>query len=211
MRNKVVRYVIGIAVLLTVAYNLVYFKSLSEVKAASATNEFDASSYAQTYWNNSIVPAIPTAVGLSELLTQLKQDPEKVFQQYSHALGIGNIRYFMIKGEGKVTTVNENDVSILIAGDTAQFSVRLATEFVYGNAVRDAVGGIDLTEFTNTANLNAVSAEINKKIRKEVVPPFKSTVKEGMTVQFAGAIELNRKYPDLTDIEVMPVSITIKQ
>lgn len=87
----------------------------------------------------------------------------------------------------------------------------MATEFVYGNAVRDAVGTLDLNDFTNTMDLNNVSAEINRKIRQEVIPHFLTNVQKGMVVQFAGAVELNQKFLDLEDIEIIPVSVTIVQ
>jgi predicted lipoprotein len=209
MDNKVVRYAIRVTVLLIVGYYSLYFRSLSEVKASSTTKAFDGAAYAKRYWIEKILPAQTAAVDLSELLKQLREDPGKAIQDYCHALGIGNIRYCMVKGEGEVTLVDENDVTVHATSGSVQTSARLATEFIYGNAVRDAVGGIDLSEFTNTANLNDVAAEINKIIREEIIPPFKAKVERGVTVQYVGAIELNQNYPDLTDVEIIPVSITI--
>jgi predicted lipoprotein len=211
MRRRLIRYAIALIAFFVISYNSIYFRKLSEVKAASAATEFDAVEYAQQFWNAELIPRLPAAVDLSELVKQLNENPQKAFQDHSHALGIGNIRYVLVKGEGAVTSVNEDAVSVLIEAGSQQLSIRVATEFVYGNAVRDAVGSIHLNDFANTMHLNNVSAEINKKIRQEVIPPFLANVRKGMVVQFAGAVELNQKYLDLEDVEIIPVSVKIVQ
>jgi predicted lipoprotein len=185
----------------------VYFRKLSEVNAEIAVHEFDAAAYADRYWEDEIIPAISNAIEISELLSQLNQNPELAFHEHSHALGIGNIRYFIIKGKGKIISINANDVTLAIPFELKQTQIHLVTEFVYGNAVRDAVGAIDLNEFTNTMDLNNVSAEINKRIRQHIIPPFKNQAKINAIVNFAGAIELNQKFLDLESIEVIPVSL----
>ena len=205
--KKTLKYIIGIIALLVLAYNSIYFRRLDEVKASSS--KFDAKAYAGKYFRNKLIPSVTNAIEIDSLLTLLKSNKEKTFAEYSHALGIGNIRYFLIRGEGPVITVNENDVSVLLKADTGSKVIRIATEFVFGNAIRDASGQIDINEFTNTMDFNNVSSEINKIVRAEVLPPFKNKVKKGDIVQFAGAIELNKEHMNIEDIEVMPVQLKI--
>jgi predicted lipoprotein len=205
--KKQLKYTFGIVLLIVVAYNSVYFKKLSDIKASSSI--FDAKAYARNYFNNKLTPSLEKAVELNQLLSLVKSNKVQAFEKYSHALGIGNIRYFLVKGEGVVASINENDVTILPKADTNQNNLRIATEFVFGNAIRDASGQIDINEFTNTMDFNNVSAEINKIVRAEVLPSFKKMVKKGDTVQFAGAIELNIEHLNLDDIEVIPVQLKI--
>ena len=207
MQRKVIKYSIAAIAIVFIVFNSVYFRKLSEVSAENAVHEFDATSYADRYWEEEIIPSVSNAIEFSELLNQLNQDPELAFREHSHALGIGNIRYFMVKGKGKVVSINANDVILDIHSGTNKTQIHLATEFVYGNAVRDAVGAIDLNEFTNTMDLNKVSAEINKRIRQHIIPPFKNQVKINAVVNFAGAVELNQKFLDLESIELIPVSL----
>ncbi len=211
MTNKIIKYAVVVLVVGFILYNAVYFEKLSEVKAASSEEAFDATAYAQSFWTNALLPALPEAVDLAALIHQLKTNPAQAFESHSHALGIGNIRYFLVQGQGKVAAVNENEVTVLNEQDTMRFLVQLETEFVYGNAVRDAVGAIDISEFTNTMHLNQVSEEVNQIIRQEVIPPFREQVKEGDIVQFAGAVELNQKYLNLDEIEIIPVSLMIME
>jgi predicted lipoprotein len=202
---KPLRCLLYALVIALLAYNSVYFKKLDEVKAGTAA--FDAAGYAQDFWNKKLTPGLAKATELDALTTLLKTDKEKAFNAYSHALGIGNIRYFMVKGEGVVSHVDENEVKLETGGN----AVRIATEYIFGNAVRDASGAMDINAFTNSMDFNNVSAEINKLIREKVVPPFKSKVKKGDRVAFHGAIELNREHLQLNDIEIIPVSLQIEK
>ncbi len=198
----------GLLVLLgIVAYNSVYFKKLDDVKATSGSNanqKFNANAYAQSFWTSKLLPEAPKAPDFSSLLAQLKTDPEKAFGTYSHALGIGNIRYFLVKGEGVITDIGPNDVTVSLPSGEA---VRLATEYIFGNAARDASGLIKITDFDNTNDLNNVSAEIDAIIRTKVVPPFKASAKVGDKVKFVGAIELNKEHLHLENLEVIPIKL----
>ena len=205
--KKVMKYLIGIILLAVLAFNSVYFRKLDERKAS--TSKFDAKEYSRSYFNTKLTPALSNAVEINQLMSLLQANKEQTFEKFAHALGIGNIRYFLVKGEGIVTSVNENDVAVLAKADTAQKAIRIATEFVFGNAIRDASGKIDVNEFSNTMDFNNVSSEINRIVRAEVLPQFKANVKKGDTVQFAGAIELNNEHLNVDDIELMPVQLKV--
>src|SRR5690606_15646116 len=180
----------------------VYFKKLDEVKAETL-GSFDAEAYTEELWKEKLIPSLDQAVQLDSLLLLLKQQPDEAFAKYSNALGIGNIKYFMVQGNGEVLSVDENTVAVKLA-DNPQ-AVRIATEYIYGNEIRDASGLIPMTEFKNTMDFNNVSAALNKKVRTEVMPPFKKRVTKGTKLKFYGAIELNQKYLDLNAIEIIPV------
>ena len=202
---KPIRYLLYVAVIALLAYNSVYFKKLNEVKAGTAA--FDAAGYARDFWDKKLTPGLSKAVELTALTSLLKTDREKAFNEHSHALGIGNIRYFLVKSEGVVNEVNENEVKVAVGEN----EVRIATEYIFGNAVRDASGAIDINAFTNSMDFNNVSAEINKLIREKVVQPFKTKVKKGDRVAFHGAIELNRGHLQVNDIEIIPISLQIEK
>jgi predicted lipoprotein len=203
--RKPLRYLVFVLLVAVLAYNSVYFKKLDEVKADSAS--FNAVKYAGDFWNTKLIPNLNKAVEINSLLGLLKTDKEKAFKNHSHALGIGNIRYFLVKGKGVVTDVAENQVFVQTEGIVPD--IHIATEYIFGNAVRDASGAIDINAFSNSMDFNNVSAEINKIIREKVVPPFKAKVKKGDLVEFTGAIELNREHLQTNNLEVIPVNLKI--
>jgi predicted lipoprotein len=209
MLKKGMKYTLALGLLLVVGYNSVYFKKLNEVKAASASGKFDAAAYAQTFWREKLTPGLASATDLQQLLVLLQTDKESAFKKHSHALGIGNLRYFLVKGEGKITALNENDLALALQPDSLGTAVTIATEFIYGNAVRDALGLMDINDFSNTMDMNNVSAEINKKIRTGILPPFLAKARKGSLVQFTGALELNQQHLRLNKIEVIPISLKL--
>ena len=211
MLRKRIKYALVGCLLLLVGYKSVYFKKLSEVQAAAASGKFDAAAYARTFWVEKLTPGLAAATDLPQLLALLQSDKEGAFKKHSQALGIGNLRYFLVKGEGTITALQENELSLALQPDSSGTVITLATEFIYGNAVRDALGLMDLNDFSNTMDMNNVSAEINKKIRTEILPPFLAKARKGSVVQFTGALELNQQHLRLNKIEVIPISLQLAE
>jgi len=203
--KKAVKYILVIVLVVLIASNSVYFKKLSDVKASSA-KQFDAAKYARNYLNAQLIPAANKAPEADELLAKLKSQPDTAFKLYSHGLDIGNIRFFMVQGQAIVTSIDENDVSILTENKQA---INIAIEYVFGNALRDAPGLININDFTTTMDLNNTAAEVDKIVRADIVPPFKSKVKVGDKITFAGAFELNQEHINLDKIEIIPVMLNI--
>jgi len=201
--TKGIKYSIWVIVIAFIGYNSVYFKKLSEVKAAS--EKFNAVDYAQRLYA-ALTTSSEKAITPDQLINELRSDKAKAFNQYGKALAIGSTRYFMVKGSGVVKAITENEVVLSTANKN---ELHIATEFVFGNAIRDASAQVNLNDFTNTADLNNISSEVNKIIRNKVLPPFKSTVKTGDAVAFTGAVGLNREHLDLNGMELMPINLNI--
>lgn len=204
---KAIKYIIASILVIVIGYNSVYFKKLDEVKAIHAAAAFNAVKYAQSFWDTKLMPNLNKAIDITTLTHLLATDTAATFDKYSHALGIGNLRYFLVKGKAMVKSINEDNITLLIQADSTTQVVTLATEYIFGNAVRDATGLININEFNNTMDFNNVSAELNKIIRARVLPPFRKTVKKGADIEFTGVIELNKEHLDLSNIEVIPVQL----
>ena len=209
-RIKLIKYILTIALIVFVAYNSVYFRKLDEVKAASPSKSFNPKSFASDFYKNKLLPRADSAVDLNVLISILKTQPDEAFKKYSNALAIGNIRYFLVKGEGIIHSKSDDAVIVKLKGDRGETNVNIAIEFVYGNAIRDASGLMNLNDFSNTAEFNSISESINEIIRKEVLPSFVRDADVGSDVKFVGAIEINRKYVDISLIEILPIDLSIQ-
>lgn len=208
MKRKQIKYIIAVVVVLFLAYHSVFIKKLDEVRAAQQSG-FDAAGFAAAFWQKELVPSLKNAVPLNQLIQELNNEPEKAFNTYGKTLGIGYVRYFMVQGEGIVHKINEDDIELQLANSQPANKVSLETEYVYGNAVRDASGLIQITDFDNTMDLNNVSEQINHKIKIEVVKPFLANVRVNEKVKFIGALELNSKHPQTKKIELIPVQLEL--
>jgi len=204
--NRKVKYILWLAVLVIVAYNSVYFKKLDSMKAAG-TDKFDAAAYAKNYLQKQLPTLAGKAIDIDQLLTDLKTSPQKAFDTYSNALDIGSIRFFWIKGKGKLVNIDDND--IYLSTDNGHTTIKIAAEYVFGNAVRDASGLVHINDFNSTTDLNNISAEVNKIIRTQVLPAIKAEAKKGDEVEFLGALELNSSHLDTDAAEIIPVSLKI--
>lgn len=210
MKRRTIKTVILIIVAAFLAYNSVFVKSLDEVRAAGASG-FDARGYAEEFWQKHLMPSADGAVLADSLLFKIKENAGQAFAQYGKSLGIGNLKYFLVKGRATVKNVEEDRIEIQFAAIPPSQKTFLETEYVYGNAVRDASGKVSISDFDNTADLNNVSEKINEKIRQQVLKPFLSRVKKGDEIAFAAAVELNSQYPLAREIEFIPISLQIKQ
>ncbi|MEJ0034153.1 MAG: DUF2291 domain-containing protein [Bacteroidota bacterium] len=199
---RLFKNILIVVVIMVVGWNSVYFAKLDEMKASKALKEFDAGKYANEFWNNTLIPNLDKAVDIQELVSLMKTDEKKAFDNYSNALGIGNLKYFLVRGTAKISYIDNDYI-------TLDNNTTIATEFIFGNAVRDASGLIDINDFVNTMDFNNVSAEINKIIRAKVLPSFKGNVKSGDTIEFTGAIELNKQHVQLNNIEIIPIQLKI--
>ena len=110
---------------------------------------------------------------------QLTKDGEAAINKYTNALAIGNYRYALVKLEATVMDVKEDEYCFTVKHNDSLLTVNLATEYVYGNAIRDASALVQVKDFPNTNNLSSISEELNKIIRSSVLPAFKTAVKKG--------------------------------
>lgn len=199
---------VGLLLLLAVVgYQSVYIKSLKDVQAKDA--DFNAKTYASTFFKNDLLPLRDSAVALPQLLQLLQTNKEEGFRRYGHALSIGSIKYFLVKGEGTVEALQPNRATLRLHPDSVAASAKLATEFVFGNAIRDASGKIALAGFSNLSDINNISMELNKIVRTTVLPPFNKEVATGRTVRFFGAVELNQERLNLEALEIIPIQLEI--
>jgi len=205
MMSKGIKYTIGIIIAGIVIYNSMYFSPLDKKLAEEHKIVFDANLFVNSIWEKELINVYDSATDLTELIAMLNEDPELTFRDQANALGIGNIGYFRVKGEGTVMRVTENNVLLKVAGQI----VELETEFIFGNAVRDASGLVKVNDYDLTSDFNSISESINDRIRREVIPNFRAKVEEGNTVSFNGALELNKAHLNLSLPEVIPVSIQI--
>ncbi len=199
------KLIIGIILAAIVVYNSVYFMPLDEKMASETEVEFDAEAYVDDIWGASLLPTFNEAAEITKLTKLLKENSKTAFETEANALGIGNIGYFKVQGSGTVVQVNENDLILKIGDELFE----LEMEFVFGNAVRDASRLIRINDYDQTSDINNISQAINAKIRKEVIPTFRSTIKKGDAIAFNGAMELNQAHLDLDQPEIIPVSVKI--
>ena len=208
--NRYIKYLLLIVVIGLVAYKSVYVKKLSGMKVAN-NEKFDAVSFSKKLWEEKLPAKLGSAVDLAIFIKATQTNQADAFSKYTNALGIGNYRYALIKAEGIVTDINEDDIMLQLKLGDSLMKAKLATEFIYGNAIRDASGLVEVKDFPNTMDLNNISEVLNKMVRKTVLPPFKAAVKKGNRIIVTGAIEIHKEHIKWNELEIIPVQLQIVQ
>ena len=182
-------------------------ENLEEHKAANLKTSFDASVYAHNFWDEQVPGLGENALDIVQLIQGLEKNPEETFEQYSHKLGISNTHYFMVKGSGKIISIEEE---FLIAEISDKHTIRIATDFIFGNAVRDGSGKISINEFLNMTDFNNVSVALNKLVKEKVVKNLRERAEVGSELDFVGATELKKDAVESAQIRIIPVIATIR-
>lgn len=209
--KKYIKYFLLLLLIGLVGYNSVYFRKLSGLNR-TGEGKFDAPAFSKKLWNERLPGRLDSAVVFDTLLRAFDVSRENTFARYSNSMGIGNYRYSLVKVVGSVAEINEDDIILQVEyGPDVGNLMTLATEYVYGNAIRDASGLLDIKDFTNTSDLNSVSEELNKMVRTTVLPQFKTQVKKGNVIEVTGAVEFNKAHFNLSQLEIIPVRLKILQ
>ena len=208
--KKILKYILILLAIGFVGYNSIYFRKLSTVRGAKE-EKFNAPAYSKKIWDERLPAKMDSAIELTGLLKAIETDPEKAFAQYSNSIGIGNYRYSLVKANAIAFVINEDEIAVQINHADSFLIARLATEYVYGNAIRDASGLVDIRNFSNTTDLNNISEELNRTVRTRVLPSFKKQVKQGNKIALVAAVELNKAHINFKDLELIPVRLIIMQ
>lgn len=204
--KKTIRYIILFVLIGFVGYKSVYIKKLDTIQS-STEEKFEASVFTQKLWETSLPNRLDSAVALTKLIAEVNLAPTKALEHYTYAMAIGNYRYALVSFHAQVKEIHEDDCLVEAEGVG---SVKLATEFIYGNAIRDASNLLQLKDFPNSADLNSVSEALNKIVRTTVLPSFKKDVQVGDHLSIIGAIEINQAHLNWKELEVIPVRLQIQ-
>jgi len=200
--KRTIPYILGIAAVLLLIYLSLDLQKLDAYLADRPSLSFDADEYARVVWEQKIPAVIRDAPDILTVMDLLQSDPEQAFDRMGRKLGISGTRYFMVKGEGIIDLVERESLRILLDGG---FQIELATAFIFGNAIRDGSGVVNIDEFLNMTDFNMVSIALNKRVKEEVVPLLVRSARAGKSIEFAGAFEMREDQPDIHSIRIIPV------
>ncbi len=207
---KIFKYGIGILVFGIFAYHSVYFRLLDKMGAVSDLAHFDSKAYTLDFWQNKLPTVTGRAVDAADLLDLFEHDMDQAIEKYARTLGIASQHSYLVKGEGRVVEIDEDGIRVRIDGDSGA-EVLITTIDLFGNAVRDASGLVDVSDFPNTMEFNTISVEINTIIRTEVVRPAVEKAAVGKNIRFIGAAEVSEDDQNIHPLKIIPIEINLKE
>jgi len=152
-----------------------------------ATVAFDAAAVAAKIWETDLRAAADRAVELKSFAGFLRENPVEAKKRFAKSTDLGAAYYF-VRGTGRVIAVDRNSVRIALDGPDRAI-VALRTGPVFGNAVRDGSGVLDVNAFPGLQEFNALAAELNALVEKKVIPGLREKATVGAEISFAGCAE----------------------
>jgi predicted lipoprotein len=153
--------------------------------APAPTAVFDPVAYAERFWAEELRPAAEDAPSLGPVVLAVRADPTDAADRYARKVGEGTTRYFFVRGAGRVIAVESSRLLVEVE-EAPGAIVALRTGPVFGNAIRDGTGLLDLNDVPGLAEFNALSSELNRIVERDVLPVLRGGIEPGTRVTFAG-------------------------
>ena len=206
MKN-VCKYAITAVMVALLVYYGVYFENLDDVKEQRRRATFNAAEYARDFWDNQLSGVLDQAVDVSELIELFNSNMDEAIRRYGKAPGVPRIYAYLTKGHGKILATGEDFVEVSIREPQTNPDVKITTGFyIPGNAVRDASGLINVSEFSDTMKFNEISGEINKIVVNEVIKPFLDKKPQvDQTITFIGATQVAQDVIEEKEVQLVEV------
>lgn len=190
--KMVYKYIIATVIISAATYFSVSFENLEEVKERQRAVTFNAAEYARDFWDNRLNSRLDEAVDAKELIELFNTNMAEAIEKYGRTPGVSRVYAYLLKGEGKILNIGEGFMEVSIKEPWTKPDIRIITGFyIPGNAVRDASGLVNVSEFSDTMKFNEIGSEINKIVVKEVIRPFLAkNPQDGDTIGFIGATQV---------------------
>ncbi len=206
--RRLLFWFIGLAIIGGVCWLCPPFRivPLGQVQQRQVRGAFDAPAFAREFWRERLLPATARAVPVGELLAGLGQDPAAAKKRFGRALGLTSTVCVFVRGSGHIVAMDKEGIGVALDDIPAGNSVRLSTGLLFGNTVRDATGLLDVNDFPNSQDFNALSAELNHLVESQVLPALRIRATVGKRIRFAGCAELEEA-PAPKVLAVIPVQV----
>jgi predicted lipoprotein len=180
--------------------------SLEATRQQSATTVFDAADYVDSFWQGPLLDASRQAVDAADLLAAFHHDFADTATRFGRRLGLSGNSYYLVSGQGQIVSVGNDAIAISLRDDgSADVLIELGP--VFGNAIRDGSGLLDVSDFANAQEFNGLSAEINRRVEEEVIPLLEANAAVGTRVRFVGGVEVADSAGAPNSLTVVPVVV----
>ena len=197
-------------VLICWAFPLFHIVPLERVEKEKAAAAFNAARFAQKFWDDQLMKSLDRATQADVLLAAIQSDASSARKQFSRSVGVSDSYTYFVSGGGRVTAMTEDEISLAVTPGATKTEIVLQTGLLFGNAVRDGTGLLNVNDYPNSQDFNDIAAELNKLVETQVLPGLRERAKIGDTIRFAGCIEVNDESTDLKPLKLVPVRADIQ-
>lgn len=178
--------------------------------AKKAEAAFDPAEFAETFWNERLLKSFSQAVPAQTLIAAIQSDPAAAGKKFSRSLGLSDSYFYFIAGRGRVLEVTEDEITLAVTESATEAEVSLQVGFLFNNAIRDGTGLLNVNNFPNSQDFNAISEALNHIVETRVQPALREQAKVGSVIQFVGCAEVDDETMDLKPLKVVPIQAEVQ-
>jgi predicted lipoprotein len=208
---RIVRWLIALGFVAGVcwAFPLFHVVPLNKAAAQKANAAFNPARFAESFWADKLLPATANATAAERLLKEIHADPAAAKTDHGHGTGLGGSYFYFINGNGKVISVTEDEILLNVTGGT-NAEVALLAGLVFGNALRDGTGLLNISDYPNSQDFNGIAEALNQIVETRVQPKLREQARPGAVLSFAGCAEVGDESTDLRPLKVIPIQTGTK-
>lgn len=183
-------------------FHVVPLKVAQQEKAAE---QFDPAKFAENFWTTKLLKSLDQAVKADTLLPAIRADAAQARKEFGRSVGVSESYTYFVSGEGRVLATSDDEISLAVTPGTTNAEVALQTGLLFGNAIRDGTGLLNVNDYPNSQDFNAISEALNHLVETRVQPKLREIAKAGAVIKFVGCAEVNDESSDLKPLKVVPV------
>ncbi len=191
-------------------FPLFHVVPLAQAAKAKDAAVFDPKKFSETFWTARLPQALSNAVPAEVLLAMLQTNTTAAKQGFSRTIGVSESYTYFLSGRGRVLAASEDEVVLVVTTGSTSAEVSLQVGLLFSNAVRDGTGLLNVNDYPNSQDFNAISEALNRLVEERVQPTLRAHAKVGAIVRFVGCAEVNDESADLRPLKVVPISATVE-
>lgn len=185
-------------------FHLVPLEQAAREKAAAT---FNPTTFAEKFWNDQLLPSLDKAVKADVLLPAIQADATAAKKNFSRSIGVSESYTYFISGQGRVLVVGDDEILLAVNAGSTNAEISLQAGLLFGNAVRDGTGLVNVSDYPDSQDFNGISEALNRIIETRVQPGLRERAKVGATISFVGCAEVNDQSTDLKPLKVVPIEV----
>ena len=131
-------------------------------------------------------------------------------KQFARSVGVSESYTYFLSGRGRVLAVNDDEISLSVTEGAARAEVILPVGLLFGNAVRDGTGLLNVNDYPNSQHFNGIAEELNRIVEARVLAGLREQAKVGKQVRFVRCAEVNDESTDLKPLRVVPIQAEVE-
>jgi predicted lipoprotein len=189
---------------------LFHIISLKRARQEEAAAMFDPTQFAKKFWRERLLPSLNRAVSCEVLLPAIRNNAADARKTFSHSVGIGDSYTYFVTGQGRVLSVSDDEIALAVTDGATAPEIVLPLGPVFGNAIRDGTGLLNVNDYPNSQDFNGISQALNHLVEIDVLPELHTQAKVGSIVRFTGCAEVNDESSDLKPLRVIPIQAEVQ-